>query len=179
MTLPEHVPEEREQVMTQAVTLQEPESPDLIPPTEPEAQPELLSILAHRTIRTGYGNAWAGDIVTCLLDTALAAYGITAGTIDRGLFVVDYQPPAVSIKQLLDDMGRVSVCKWWVDGHKRLHFVQSELRPAGGTCATCAEWVPVMWNGVEIRTCDAFGATGHATPAGHYCAAHITGTSRP
>ena len=82
------------------------------------------AIPGRRTIVTDWVNETAGGIVTYLIDTFLADEGITAGTIDTGATIARYKRRVVSIKEVLDDLAKLSGFKWWIDDTKALHFTQ-------------------------------------------------------
>ena len=82
------------------------------------------AIPARRTLATDWVNETAGDIVTECVTDYLSTEGVTAGTISTGATVSRYKRRIASIKEIFDDLAKLSGFKWWIDHTKALHFAQ-------------------------------------------------------
>jgi hypothetical protein len=66
---------------------------------------------------------YASEIVYQLLaEDLLAQEGITAGVIQQGAFLTEYDVYTMSVKDILDELAEKSSFKWFIDSNKQLFF---------------------------------------------------------
>ena len=66
---------------------------------------------------------YASEIVYQLLSPDLLAQeGITAGVIQQGAFLTEYDVYTMSVKDILDELAEKSSFKWFIDSNKQLFF---------------------------------------------------------
>ena len=89
------------------------------------------NIPQRRTVYGSWDMVYAGEIVRELLkESLLAQEGITAGVIQQGAFLAEYDVYTVSIKDILDELAEKSSYKWFIDGNKQLFFCDEvEVQP--------------------------------------------------
>jgi hypothetical protein len=90
----------------------------------------LYAVPGRRCASDTYADIDAGDIVSDLIMSYLAAEGITAGTITAGAHLDTYDTYGKTIGAALDELASVSGYQWYIDTAKALHFVQDIVIPA-------------------------------------------------
>lgn len=81
------------------------------------------NIPQRRTINGSWNMKYAGEIVQQLLSPDLLMQeGITAGTIQQGAFLTEYDVYTMSVKDILDELAEKSSYKWFIDSEKKLFF---------------------------------------------------------
>jgi hypothetical protein len=73
-----------------------------------------------------YNNKTCGYIVDDVVTRLLADEGVTAGTIEDGATLIEYDSSGFQAKDILDDMAAASGYKWYIDDEKALHFVDED-----------------------------------------------------
>jgi hypothetical protein len=73
-----------------------------------------------------YNNKTCGYIVDDVVTRLLADEGVTAGTIEDGATLIEYDSSGFQAKDILDDMAAASGYKWYIDDDKALHFVAED-----------------------------------------------------
>lgn len=84
------------------------------------------SIAGRRFVQVYYASATAGSIVTAMITSYLSAEGVTAGTINTGPTVTQYNANYKSVKEILDDMATVAGFVWYIDNDKKLNFIAQQ-----------------------------------------------------
>jgi hypothetical protein len=80
-------------------------------------------ICTRRTINAYYVNTNAGNIVQDLITKFLAEEGITAGTIENGIYISVFNETVISIYDILDKLSNESGYVWYIDDNKALNFI--------------------------------------------------------
>lgn len=83
-------------------------------------------IPARRTITSSWDATTAGAIVSGLITEHLATEGITAGTINTGATINEYDAVVSSIKDVFDYVAEASGFKWYINDSKQLNFLQED-----------------------------------------------------
>jgi hypothetical protein len=85
------------------------------------------SICRRRTTTSTWQGKTAGYIINALITSILSGEGITGGAISDGALVGDaegyYEAVCKNCSEILDDMAQASGMVWWIDGDKKLNFL--------------------------------------------------------